>query len=538
MTNDPALHPAEERLLDAALAQHFAAAPSMPRVATGSSRWLAAALVLLGLGVVTSIWAVTSTDSEVAAQQPEPLPLPPEVMATGKTEIERLPLTTENLLARFVDPTELPVITRLPKLRGLRLWAKPGAVRSALLLHTAWSNPPADLLQPLAKLPHLEVLGLADELALSPGLLAPLAGHPTLHEIQLVRSNFVLDDAMVASLARIPQLRSLDLRFVPLSSSVIRCLAKLPLTSLRFDYCQGLDAEGWQALLTMRNLRRLTFRDWSWNFQAARIVDPPAWRPTIDDLRQLQQLPHLRSLELLGCDIDDEQFAALPDTLTTLRVSGTRLTPEGIVALRRCLALRELMFSAKTDDRMASLFAPESDDHANAFAAAIEPLRLHTLDYRGALTTDVIAALGAQRNLRKLQVTSKQAAAGEAGAMIRRLELRQLVWHAALSTEVINAVAVQPELRELELHADAIHDISALAKAPKLERLTLSQTTIGNGIPASVLEPLAQSTTLREIAVHVSIARGEPHPSEPDLQLAVGERIRVRLHETEFTVRK
>ncbi len=122
--------------------------------------------------------------------------------------------------------------------------------------------------------------------------------------------------------------------------------------------------------------------------------------------------------------------------------------------------------------------------------------------------------------------------------MIRRLELRQLVWHAALSTEVINAVAVQPELRELELHADAIHDISALAKAPKLERLTLSQTTIGNGIPASVLEPLAQSTTLREIAVHVSIARGEPHPSEPDLQLAVGERIRVRLHETEFTVRK
>ena len=43
-------------------------------------------------------------------------------------------------------------------------------------------------------------------------------------------------------MARIPQLRSLHLRFVPLSGDLLHALAKLPLTSLELEFCRGLDA--------------------------------------------------------------------------------------------------------------------------------------------------------------------------------------------------------------------------------------------------------------------------------------------------------
>ncbi|MBL8754974.1 MAG: hypothetical protein JNK15_16840 [Planctomycetes bacterium] len=536
MTADPPLHPAAERLLDAAMHQHFAGTiakhrPSMPT-------WLAAALLLLGLAVVTMVWVGVANYGDAVAQQPEPLPLPPEVDGKSPAAIAALPATTENLVARLVDPRDLQVVTRFARLRGLRLWPKPNFVGMGSL-DSMWNNPPAELLQPLCQLPNLEVLGLPDELTITPALLAPLAGHPRLRELRLVRDRFTIDEGFVAALARIPKLESLHLSFVPLNPDAMRLLATVPLRSIAFEHCPGLDAGGWQGLVAMQHLRRISFREWDWNVVAGQIKTPPGWHPAADDLQQLQRLPHLHCLELRRCNVGDEQLAALPDRLTTLRLTGSKLTAEGIGALRRLLALRTLEFDAKSSSSvLASRFEPDRDDLADAFAAALAPLRLQSLDYRGALTADVAAAIGAQRHLRELAVASKVPAGPHTTAMFRRLGLRQLLWHAPLDAAVLTAIAAQPELVDLELRADTITDLEALSPAPKLERLTLTQMTIGNGIPADVLTPLARCASLREITVNVSITRGEPHPSEADLQRAVGDRIRVRLQESEFTVRK
>lgn len=531
--------PAEERLLDAALHQVMSerrtGAP-----ASRASHWLLAAIVLLGVAVTAfSMWHARTPPSDEAQ---EPAPMPPEVGGDGKAQIELLPAGTENLQAKFTDPRDLRCVARFERLRRLRLWPQELKVLGFETdsHHGRWRAPPADLLAPLAKLAHLEVLGLPHELALTPELLAPLAGHPSLREIQFVRDAFTIDEKLVAALAKIPHLRALHLRFVPVGRETLRALAKLPLTSLELEFCHDLDAEGWQALLTMRTLRRLAFSDWSWNTVPGRADTQPGWRPTPDDLRLLHQLPELRCLELLSCDIDDEQFAALPDTLTTLHVLGSKLTPEGFAKLSRFVQLRELAINSRPKPKsntIADLFAADSEPRADAIATALQPLRLRKLRYAGALTEALAQAIKSQTELRDVEITSKQAAPN-AATLFGRLPVQRVVWRAPVDADLLEALANRPDLRELELSANDITDVAALAKAPVLERLTLTETTVGNGIAASVLAPLAEAPALRELFVNVSVVRGEARASEADLQRAVSERIKIHLHESEFTVKR
>lgn len=531
--------PAEERLLDAALAQVLAAPVPRTRAAAPSRGLLAALLLLGGAVVATLMWQVPAPGRD-EAQEPATFPLHEEISGEGRAGIEALPNDTVHLFAKLVDPRDLDVVTRFEGLRALRLW--PLKVRLLGIdtgtHHTAWREPPADLLQPLAQLRHLEVLRLPHELFVTPALLAPLAGHPSLRELQLVRDAFSIDDAFVAALAQVPRLRSLHLHHVHLDGTTLRALAKLPLTSLRLDYCDGLDADGWQALQTMRSLQRLAFTDWSWDVVPGRKDSAPGWRPTPDDLRQLHRLPDLRALELRGCALDDAQFAALPDTLTTLHLVGTRLTPDGTAALRRFVRLRELELSTKsTGMTIADLLAPDSEPLADAFAAALQPLRLRRLRYAGALTPAVAQAIGAQRALQDLRLSAKRAPAAAAD-MLAHLRLQRLVCHAPLTAELLRALSQQSELSELELRAAEIPDLAPLAALPRLARLDLVQEGVGNGIAADRLAPLARSPSLRDVDVAVSVERGVARPSEADLQRAVGSRIRLRLRESEFTVKR
>ncbi len=526
MTMDQVLHPAEERLLDAALAQVLrpVRTTTTPR---STRRMLAAALVLLGLTIVgATAWLVREPQRD-DAQEPEAAPMPAEVPGEGRAGLEALPVTTENVLAKFTDPRELPVVARFERLRALRLWPEKTTILgiSTGTYHGAWSKPPADLLAPLAKLTRLEVLGLPHELAVSPELLAPLAGHPSLREIQFVRDGFAIDERLVAALAKVPRLRSLHLSFVPLGDRALLHLAALPLTSLELEWCGGLDAAGWQAIASMRTLQRLAFRDWAWNVKQGE----PAWRPSTEDLRRLAGLPRLRRLELLDCAVDDEQLAALPDTLTTLSLFGTKLTPEGIGGLRRLAALRELDF-VQRGAAIADLFKPDSDEAANAFGEALSSLRLRRLHYRGALTPTVADAIGEQSGIDELSITCKKCSDT---TFLAALPLHRVVWRGPVTADLLEALASRPDLRELELPT-SIPDATPLAAAPRLERLTL----VGDGIAPSVLAPLAHSPALREIVLHTTVPRGEPRPSEADLQKAVGDRIRLVLLETEVTVKK
>lgn len=539
MTMHGTLHPAEERLLDAALEQVFAEQRPAAAPRRDARSLLVAAFVLLGLGVLLATAWLARSPQRDELQEPATVPMPAEVPGEERSGIEALPTTTENLFAKFTDPRDLEIVERFPDLRRLRLWPEKVTIFGIKTggYRTAWSNPPDDLLAPIANLPHLEVLSLPHQLRITPALLAPLAGHPTLREIELVRDKFTIDEHFVAALARIPNVRSLVFHLVPLGPDALHHLAALPLRSLQLQYCSGLDAVGFRDVLRIRTLQRLSLRGWNWPTGGTAPAAEAIWKPTAEELGRLRELPRLRELELASCSIDDEQFAALPETLTTLQLVDTQLTPAGLGALRRLVALRDLDLDTRPGGlrTIAEMFAPDSEPMADAFADAASALKLQKLHYRGALTEAVTAALGAQTAVRDLEITTKQ---GGDADFLTRLPLQRLVWRGPLTAEVLQAIAKPPDLRELMLSSRAIPDLAPLAEATQLETLTLSEDRIENGIPAAVLAPLARSKSLRTVSVHVTVIRGEPHPSEAELQRAVGDRIRLRLHQSEQTVKR
>ena len=100
MTTHGTRHPADERLLDAALQQVYADTPSAESDGEASDRvirrspWLQAATFLLGLTVIGVVfWQAREQDSAATpaplAQDPAPFGIPAK--AEGRAEIEALP---------------------------------------------------------------------------------------------------------------------------------------------------------------------------------------------------------------------------------------------------------------------------------------------------------------------------------------------------------------------------------------------------------------------------------------------------------------
>lgn len=60
-----------------------------------------------------------------------------------------------------------------------------------------------------------------------------------------------------------------------------------------------------------------------------------AGRVKPEDLRALTALKNLRRVELLQCAVTDEHLAALPESLTSLRLRGLELTPDGFRTVKK-----------------------------------------------------------------------------------------------------------------------------------------------------------------------------------------------------------
>ncbi|MFN7591386.1 MAG: hypothetical protein ACK5UQ_23155 [Planctomycetota bacterium] len=538
MSASRTVSPAEERLLDAALQQLFAdaAARTAPR---RSPHWLLVAMLLLGLGVTATLMWQASEVQRDEAQDSQRGQQADEVRVQSRAELDALPATTTHVRWSLVDPRELPAIERFEALRALRLVAQEGTLFGLKTgYHRSWTDAPAGLLQPLAKLKMLEVLGLPSRLLATQDVLGPLADHPTLHTVDLTGAWPERPKRPILPLGRLPQLRAISLDLMPIDAATLREVAKLPLTSFELKHCRGLDADGWQALCTMRTLQRLSFSDWSWNVQPGRKVDPPGWRPTPNDLQRLHELPALRTLELMHCSVDAAQLEALPDTLTSLHLFGTRLGADGIDGLRRFGALRELRIDTrKRSSLIASVFDDDPVPEADAFALALATLRLRSLHYYGALVPAVATAIGSQPDLRELTIDSKVLAPEPLAMLLATARLETLRLRRTLASnrtkhqDLSPALAGQHGLRTLELCVHRDDDLATLTQLPSLEHVALrfSSDAAGQAIDAAKLAPLARCPALREVDLELYTIQGQPPLATEPLQNALGPAIRLRV---------
>lgn len=483
--NRDAIPAAEERLLDAALAQLFAAAPRAAVPARNPR--LVAVLLLLGVAVTAASMWLARPAPPTAAQ--EPAPLPPEVEAEGRSAVLSLPRTTQNLRASVLQPDDVAAIARLPELRRLSLReldVRIGPIRTHGH-HPGWQRPTADLLAPLTDLPRLEVLELPGTLAVTPAVLAPLARCALLRHLGIGGLQLVVDDALVAALRAIPRLHSLHLTLVRVDAEAMARLATLPLTDLELWTVPGFDAAAWRELCRMRSLRRLSAMEFGRIEYDSDRNGNRLWRPGPDDLRRLADLPALQALELYGCDLRDEDVLALPDTLVGLVVHGHALSPDGLSDLRRFGRLRTLDITTRTASALRRDHAGELAD-AEAIAAALGALRLHTLRYR----------------------------VGPFAPGLRA------------------AVADQPDLRELAVFTSRFDGLDELARAPSLQRIELAEIVIPSGFTPELLAPLRDCRSLRQVVLHTNEHRGRPGLEAAAVRTVVGEQVDVQVHRQDF----
>ena len=389
MSNADTIHPADERLLDAALSQAMADATAPVRHARSSLT--AAALLLLGLAVTAAVFWLSKSRDRSEAQEPAPSPLPPQVSATGQAEIEALPADSVNLACWLSRAGDYVLLERLTSLRRLLTIASNTELFGVRLKskHSSWRKAPDDVLQPLASLPALEILRFPSALHLRPEHLRPLRDCPQLRELEFVGEHVEVNEAFVAELRQLPQLRTLRFDIVRLGAQAVRLLATLPLTELEISRCPGFDAAGFCDVCGMSRLRKLSLSDLGRD-EFGRNAGARLWMPSASELQRLRQLTNLQELSLLSCAVTTAHLSALPTTITSLALRGHQLETPGFEALKRFGALRHLDVSMYHYSLQLLGRSHATNEQADTFARALGSLRLTSLRYYGSVTEPLL----------------------------------------------------------------------------------------------------------------------------------------------------
>lgn len=390
--------------------------------AVRSESWLAAALIVLGVGVVTAtaLWLRPEHPGR-ALQDRESAPLPPVVVAQDAAALASLPAGTANLSVRLVGPAELRALLRFPRLRRLQLLPDPALPDPNRV--AAWSSPEVardhEALTALASLGELEVLDLPFDFALHPRHLPPLRRLARLHALALAGGD-VARSALGEAIVALPALRDLRLVATPIDASFFAALGARSPRRLALHACPGFDDAAWAALGRLTALRRLEVT--CQNGGGVRAANEQRRLGTLDEsaFAAFAALPELRELLLDESQFDDRMLLRLPAALELLDLGQRPMDALAADALRRLGNLRDLTFGCGLEA------APAAD--------LIGVLSLRRLDYRG-----------------------------------RDLEPR-----------LLRAIAAQPDLVELSLriHGPDV-DLSPLQMAPRLELLEVHAWSAG-----------------------------------------------------------
>lgn len=435
MTNEARLG-AEERLLDAALAQVFAS-PRPAVVPARTTLWWAAVggLALLVLGGVKLLHgqraAVLLQDPQpVVAPEPE---LPPACLARGAEEIAVLPANVQNLIVEQVRPAELGLLQAFRDLRRLELrWEPPPEGGAGPRGPRFWRQPKPELLAPLAALPELSELQLPRDMAVAPSHVEALAKAPHLRLLVLPGAA-VLDASMAAALRGLPRLTGVRLEMAHVTVSFLAGLQGL--LRLECIACTGLDDDAVAAIGRQTSIQHLALTHQNGGSRAKGPLSVAAFRT-------LATMPALRSLDLEESEVGEEQLQLLPVPLQRLSLGSRHVDFAVASALGRLVNLQDLTVGAGND--------PKAGER---LAKVLGTLPLHRLAYRGNATAKLLSAAAALPNLRELEIQAFSA-----------LDLQPLA-----AAKELSALTVLATYR----HRPLVAELAPLAKSKTLRRLHL-----------------------------------------------------------------
>ncbi|MCB9876635.1 MAG: hypothetical protein H6835_03445 [Planctomycetes bacterium] len=338
---------ARERLLSAELAEvleiDVAAIDAVAIASRKPHRWLAAALVLLGIAVAGGVaWLRAHDVHEV--QQREFDPTDPwwerglSVMVGGDN------LRSANVVAALPpESSEFTVNQYLgsgPDAIDAVL-ARPRVETLSWIAGTTAYDP--DAWRRLLTHGELRRLCLGGpDAGLSASQLRELRLLPELQQLGLVMKGIALDADVASALVELPKLRELLILGNAVLPEGLQRLDGLPhLDTLGlFGFGEGDANAIVRAASRVRTLRALLLE----GFRSP--IDP-------DALASLRDLRGLIALDLSHCDLTDEHLAALPDTLQALQVSNLQgVSVTGLKQLDRMRGLRSLGVRAGLPEKL------------------------------------------------------------------------------------------------------------------------------------------------------------------------------------------
>ena len=439
------------------LARDGAGAPVPVRA---SSRWLAAACVLLGVGAVfgVAMWPERAADPVPAL--PGPVQEPPRAQVNSVADVAALPAGTRAVEAIGVGDDVIAALTRLRDLEVLVV-REPWNESFGLSLKMQAPANPQQITE--ASWPHfaqftkLRRLELSGTVKISSGGSAPDG---------------------VAMLERLPLLEHLSLRFLDTSDAALARLPRLRnLRSLDLSFNHAFGANGIRALLECRSLRVLSLRGCQ-QLQGAWLVS-------------LREVPELEELDLSLIDgmnwRDGRVF--FDDGKTLRRVVAQGPTDAALAALAKSPKLRVLDISSGTwssaglnalgaCSTLRELDACGGGDSSHDFVAVL-PRELERLEVCGDYTDAFCAAVREHLTaLRHVCVAAcykiTDAGLAELCAMpsLRVVDMRQMRGLTAASVDTLSAAQqlVQLDLRHCDF-VTAQHVVRLRRALPKLAKI-------------------------------------------------------------------
>ncbi|GAB6185328.1 hypothetical protein [Thermopirellula anaerolimosa] len=330
------------------------------------------------------------------------------------------------------------------------------------------------------KVPHLRRLAVSG-FGVTPEGVRLLTTCPTLQELAL--ENTKIDDASLAELAALPDLRSLNLRrSVNLTDAALPTLARFPKLEQLYLHDNNFSAAALNELASLPNLRLLDLRGC-----------PGAG---VEVLTKICQLPRLSDLRLRGYAINDAcmESVATCRQLSAFTLEEAAVTGEGFarlanlpltsLTLYKCLSIREddLAVLAKLPHltRLTLRDMPLRGDFLRHLAGASQLTELRL--YQTMVGDNAAQHLRNLKTLRRLDLSKTLIGDSGLAAVAELSALRELLVAETMVTDQgVSALAQLQELEVLDLTGNiGITDqgVSTLQAMPKLKKVFLDGTSV------------------------------------------------------------